>query len=82
MLAFACASVTSRLQPPHDQQPVEIVVDLFRLERERHIEARLHPIGLAGCQDADDGVRLRVDADLAAEDRRDRRRSAPARSGS
>ena len=58
----------ARLEPPHHEQPVEIVVDLFRLERERHVEARLHPIGLPRRKDADDGVRLGVDADLTADD--------------
>ncbi len=53
------------LQPAHDEQPVKVVVHLLGLERQRQIQLALVLVGRPGRQDADDRVRLAVDANLA-----------------
>ena len=67
------------LQPAHDEQPVKVVVHLLRLECQRQIQPP-GSVGRPGREDADDGVGLAVDANLAPDDVADRRRSARARS--
>ena len=54
---------------PHDQQPVEIVVDLIRRERERDDERRrLAIFRRQRADDADDSARRAVDSNLLADD--------------
>jgi len=57
-----------RLQPAHDREPVDIVVDLLRPEHQRQVEPSLHPVGGPECQHADDRVALAVDPHLLADD--------------
>ena len=53
------------LQPPHDEQPVEVVVELFRRERERNRQrGRFAILGRHRRQDADHRAGLAIDANL------------------
>ena len=56
-------------EPAHDQQPVEVVVDLVRSEGERQVHLLLDAVARPRPQHADHGVRLAVEPDRLAHDR-------------
>ncbi len=58
----------ARLEAAHGQQPMEVVIQLFRLEDERHDEPLIEAIGLAWGEHANDRVWRTVNLDLLADD--------------
>src|SRR5678815_5701796 len=51
-------------------RPVEVVVDLFGGEDERHVQLALQLVGGTGPENADDRVRLAVDPNRPTDERR------------
>ena len=58
----------ARLQAAHHQEPVEVVVDLFRLEDQGNGELPFPSIEDAGALHADDGVGIAIHAQGGADD--------------
>ncbi len=58
----------SRFETANHQQPVKVVIDLFRREDERNGKLRGFAVGDTGCDDADDCVRFVVQANRLADD--------------
>lgn len=58
----------SRLHPPHHHQPVKVVVELFRLEDQRHRQLVLPPILVARGLHAHHCIRLAIQAQGGAND--------------
>ena len=58
----------ARLKAAHDEEPMEVVVDLFRLEDQGDRELRFLAIEDAGTLHADDGVGGAVHAQSGADD--------------